>query len=94
LDAAAEKVWVDEQVAFLERITTGLETFWSDARRHHAVVLLQDRTDQIVRAMETSQKALRTTLSVMLPRNPPPTNFRGLLDAFRSYKHVHHLVKL
>jgi hypothetical protein len=44
--------------------------------------------------METCQKALRTTLSVMLPRNPPPKNFRGLLDAFKSSKHVHHLVKL
>jgi hypothetical protein len=30
----------------------------------------------------------------MLPRNPPSANFHGLLDAFRSSKHVHYLVKL
>jgi hypothetical protein len=53
LDAAVEKVRVDKRVAVLGRITDGLETFWSDARKHHAIVLLQDRTDQIRRTMET-----------------------------------------
>jgi hypothetical protein len=27
---------------------------------------------------------LMTMYSVMLPRNPPPENFKQLLDAFRS----------
>jgi hypothetical protein len=30
----------------------------------------------------------------MLPRNPPPKSFRGLLDAFKSSRHIHHLFKL
>jgi hypothetical protein len=56
--------------------------------------MLQDRTDQIGRTMETCQKALRTILYVMLSRNPPLENFHELLNAFRSSKHVHHLVML
>jgi hypothetical protein len=30
----------------------------------------------------------------MLPRNPPPENFKQLLDAFRSSKQIHHLIEL
>jgi hypothetical protein len=34
-----------------------------------------------------------TTLAVMLLRNPPPENFRRLLDAFKSSRNIHPLVK-
>jgi hypothetical protein len=37
---------------------------------------------------------LTTMYSVMLPRNPPPTNFKQLLDAFRSSQQIHHLIEL
>jgi hypothetical protein len=79
-------------VAVLGRIIAGSETFWSDARRCQAIVLLQDRADQI----EGNHRSLLlwTTLKVMLPRNPPPKSFHRLLDAFKSSRHIHHLVKL
>jgi hypothetical protein len=94
LDAAGEKVWVDERVAVLGRITACIETFWSNARRRQAIVLLQDCADQTKGTMEACRKALWTTLMVVLWRNPPPKSFRGLLDAFKSSRHIHHLLKL
>jgi hypothetical protein len=35
-----------------------------------------------------------TIYSVMLPRNPPPENFKQLLDAFRSSQRIHRLIEL
>jgi hypothetical protein len=57
-------------------------------------VLLRDCVDQIEGIVETCQKSLMTTLTVMLPRNHPPDNFRGLLDVFKSSRNIYHLVKL
>jgi hypothetical protein len=81
-------------VAVLGRITAGIETFSSDARKRQAVVLLQDRVDQIEGTIEACRKVLWTTLTVMLPRNPPPEGFHSLLDAFKWSRYIHHLVKL
>jgi hypothetical protein len=32
--------------------------------------------------------------SIMLPRNPPPENFKQLLNAFRSSQRIHCLIEL
>jgi hypothetical protein len=85
---------VSAQVVVLERVFAGTDTFWSDAWRRQAVVLLQDCVDHIEQTMEACQKFLTTTLTMMLPRNPPPDNFCKLLDAFGSSKNIHRLVKL
>jgi hypothetical protein len=82
LDAAAEDLRGGVRVIVLERVSAGTDPFWSDAQRHQAVVLLQDRVDHIERTVGACRKALMTTLTVTLPINPPPDNFRKLLDAF------------
>jgi hypothetical protein len=43
LDFAAEDRRVTERNAALEKMSAGIETLWSDARRRSAIVLLQDR---------------------------------------------------
>jgi hypothetical protein len=75
LDGATEKLRIDARVAVLDRVSAGVDTFWSDARRHQAIVLLQDHADQIEGTVEFCQKALMTTLIVMLLRNPVPRIF-------------------
>jgi hypothetical protein len=72
----------------------GTESFWSDARRHQAIILLKDCVDHIENTVEACRKALTITLTVMLLRNLPPDSFHKLLDAFGSSKHINHLVKL
>jgi hypothetical protein len=84
LDFAAEDHRVTERNAALERMSTGVETLWSDPRRQSAIVLLQDRTQHIVEAVDGCRRALVTMHSVMLPRNPLPATFPLLLDTFRS----------
>jgi hypothetical protein len=37
---------------------------------------------------------LTTMYSIMLPRNPPPENFKHLLDTFRSSHRIHRLIEL
>jgi hypothetical protein len=94
LDAAAKDLRVNEWIAVLDRVSAGTGTFWSNARRRRSMVRLQDRADHIGEAVEGCRKALTTVLTVMLPRNPPPEKFHQLLDALKSSKHAHRLVKL
>jgi hypothetical protein len=79
-----ENRWVSKRIAALERASRYTETLWVDPRRRSAVVLLQDRAHHVGEAVDGCQRSLTTMYSVMLPRNPPPENFRQLLDAFRS----------
>jgi hypothetical protein len=94
LDAAAKDLRVNEWIAVLDRVSAGTGTFWSNARRCRSVVRLQDRADHIGESVEGCRKALTTVLTVMLPRNPPLEKFHQLLDALKSSKHAHRLVKL
>jgi hypothetical protein len=57
-------------------------------------VLLQDRAQHIVEAVDGCQRSLTTMYSVMLPRNPLPGSFLQLLDAFRSSQRIHRLIEL
>jgi hypothetical protein len=43
LDFVGETRCISEQIVALERSSEGVESFWSDPRRHSAIVLLQDR---------------------------------------------------
>jgi hypothetical protein len=94
LDFAAEDRRVTERCAALEKMSAGVETLWSDPRRRSAIVLLQDRAQHIGEAVDGCRKALTTMHSVMLPRNPLPTTFPLLLDAFRSSQRIHRLIEL
>jgi hypothetical protein len=91
---ATEDLRVSARIGVLERVLAGTDAFWSDVRRCQAVVVLQDHVDHIEGTVEACRKALMTTLRVMLPRNPPPDNFRKLLDAFGYIKNIHCLVKI
>jgi hypothetical protein len=84
LDFAAEDRRVTKQNAALEKMSTGVETLWSDPRRRSAIVLLQDRAQHIGKSVDGCRRALITMHSVMLPRNPLPGSFPLLLDTFRS----------
>jgi hypothetical protein len=75
LDPAAEDRRVSERVTALERVSSDTNTFWVDARRCSAIVLLQDRIQHVGESVDGCQKSLTTMYSVMLPRNPPPENF-------------------
>jgi hypothetical protein len=57
-------------------------------------VLLQDRAQHIGEAVDGCQRSLTTMYSVMLPRNPLPSTFLQLLDAFRSSQRIHRLIEL
>jgi hypothetical protein len=94
LDFAAEARWVAEQNAALEKMSEGIDSLWSDPRRHRAIVLLQDRAQHIGESVDGCQRALITMHSIMLPRNPLPGSFLLLLDAFRSSQHIHRLIEL
>jgi hypothetical protein len=78
----------------LERSSEGVESFWSDPRHRHAIVLLQDRAQHIGEAVDGCRRSLTTMHSVMLPRNPLPRTFPQLLAAFRSTKRIHRLIEL
>jgi hypothetical protein len=69
-------------------------TFWVDPRRHSAILLLQDCAQNIGESVNGCQKSLTTMFSVTLPRNPPPENFRQLLDVFRTSRRVDRLIEL
>jgi hypothetical protein len=94
LDFAAKDRRVIERNAALEKMSTGIETLWSNPRRHHAIVLLQDRAQHIGELVDGCRRALITMHSVMLPRNPLPGSFPLLLDTFRSSQHIHRLIEL
>jgi hypothetical protein len=88
LDFISEARHVSEWIAALEKSSGGVETFWSDPRRHGTIVLLQDRAQHIGEAVDGCRKSLTTMHSVMLPRNPLLGTFPqcllllGLLSAF------------
>jgi hypothetical protein len=84
LHPADENRRVVERIAALERVSKDTTSLWADPRRRGAVVLLQDRAQHIGEAVDGCQRSFTTMYSVMLPRNPPPENFKQLLDAFRS----------
>jgi hypothetical protein len=94
LDFAAEDCRVTERNAALEKMSTGIETLWSDPRHRRAVVLLQDRAQHIGESVDGCRIALITMHSVMLPCNPLPGTFPLLLDTFRSSQRIHRLIEL
>jgi hypothetical protein len=75
-------------------VSKDTNTLWTDPQRRSAIVFLQDRAQHIGEAVDGCQRSLATMYSVMLPRNPPPENFKQLLDAFRSSQRIHHLIEL
>jgi hypothetical protein len=75
---------VSEQIAALERASKDTHTLWIDPRRRNAIVLLQDHAHHIGEAVDGCQKLLTTIYYIMLPRNPPPENFKQRLDVFRT----------
>jgi hypothetical protein len=52
LDFVGEAHRVSEWIAALERLSGGIETFWSDSHRRSAIVLLQDRAQHIGEAVD------------------------------------------
>jgi hypothetical protein len=94
LNPAAENHRVIERARALERVLSNANTFWSDARRLHVVVQLQDHAQHIEEAMEGCRRALTTMFFVMLPRNHFPTSFYELLDVFKTSRCIHHLIEL
>jgi hypothetical protein len=94
LDFAAEDRWVAEQNTALEKMSAGIDSLWSDPRRRHAIVLLQDRAQHIGELVDGCRRALITMHSIMLPRNPLPGSFPLLLDTFRSSQRIHRLIEL
>jgi hypothetical protein len=94
LQPADENRRVAERITALERVLKDTTSLWADPRRRSAVVLLQDRAQHIGEAVDGCQRSLMTMYSVMLPRNPPPRNFKQLLDVFRSSQRIHRLIEL
>jgi hypothetical protein len=94
LDFAAEARRVAERNTALEKASEGIDSLWSNPRRHHAVVLLQDRAQHIGEALDGYRRSLITMHSVMFPRNPLPGSFPLLLDTFRSSQRIHRLIEL
>jgi hypothetical protein len=94
LDFAAEDRRVIERNSALEKMSSGIETLWSDPRCRSAIVLLQDRAQHIGESVDGCRRALTTMHSVMLPRNPLPGSFPLLLDTFRSSQFIHRLIEL
>jgi hypothetical protein len=91
LDPIAEDRRVSEWVASLERILLDTSTFWANACRCGALVLLQDCTQHIGEAVDGCRKALMTMFSVMLPRNPFSKYFGQLLEIFKTSQRIHRL---
>jgi hypothetical protein len=94
LHPADEDRRVAEQIVALEKVSKDTDSLWADPRCHRAVVLLQDRAHHIGETADGCQRSLTTMYSIMLPRNPPPENFKQLLDAFRSSQRIHRLIEL
>jgi hypothetical protein len=94
LDFVDEARRVSEWIAALESSSGGVGTFWSEARRRNAIVLLQDHAQHIGEAVDGCRKALTTMHSVMLPRNPLSGTFPQLLAIFRSTQRIHRLIEL
>jgi hypothetical protein len=94
LDFTAEDRRDTERSAALEKMSAGIETFWSDPRCRSAIVLLQDHAQHIGESVDGCRRALITMHSVMLPRNPLPATFPLLLNTFRSSKRIHRLIEL
>jgi hypothetical protein len=94
LHPADENRRVAERIAALERVSKDTTSLWADPWCHSAVVLLQDHAQHIGEAVDGCQRSLTTMYSVMLPRNPPPGNFKRLLDVFRSSQRIHRLIEL
>jgi hypothetical protein len=76
LHPADEDRRVAERIAALERVSEDTTSLWADPWHRSAVVLLQDRAQHIGEAVDGCQKSLMTMYSIMLPRNPPPENFK------------------
>jgi hypothetical protein len=94
LDPIAENRRVSERTAALERVSSDTNTFWVDACRRGAIVLLQDCVHHIEEFVDGCQKSLTTMFLVMLPRNPPPENVGQLLEIFRTSRRIHRLIEL
>jgi hypothetical protein len=73
---------VSERIAALERVSKDTNTLWADPQCRSAVVLLQDHAQHIGEAVDGCQRSLTTMYSVMLPRNPPPENFKHVTPHF------------
>jgi hypothetical protein len=67
LDPVAKNRRVSERVAALERVLSDTNTFWIDARRRGAIVLLQDHVRHIEESVDGCRRSLTTMFSVMLP---------------------------
>jgi hypothetical protein len=94
LDPAVENHRVSERVTALERVSSDTNTFWVDARRRGAIVLLQDRVHHVGESVDGCRKSLTIMFSVMLSRNPPPKNFGHLIEVFRTSRRIHRLIEL
>jgi hypothetical protein len=94
LDFVGETRRISEWIAALERLSEGVESFWSDPQRRSAIVLLQDRAQHIGEAADGCRRSLTTMHSVMLPRNPLPGTCPQQLAAFRSTQRIHRLIEL
>jgi hypothetical protein len=57
LDPAGEDRQVSERVAALERVSSDTNTFWVDARRRSAIVLLQDRVQRVGEYVDGCRKS-------------------------------------
>jgi hypothetical protein len=78
----------------LERVSSDTNTFWVDARRRGAIVLLQDHVRHVGESVAGCLRSLTTMFSIMLPINTPPKNFGQLLDVFKMSRHIHRLIEL
>jgi hypothetical protein len=92
LHSADENCRVAKRIAALERVSKDTTSLWADPWRRSAVVLLQDHAQHIGEAIDGCQRSLMNMYSVMLPNNPPPGNFKQLLDVFRSSQRIHRLI--
>jgi hypothetical protein len=94
VDPVAEHRRVHERTTALERVSSDTNTFWADARRRSAIVLMQDRVCHVGEAVDDCRKSLTTMFSVMLPRNPLPGIFGQLLEVFKTSRRIHWLIEL
>jgi hypothetical protein len=60
LDPVAEDRRVNEQATALERVSSDTNTFWDDAHRCSAIVLLQDHTQYVGEAVDGCRNSLTT----------------------------------
>jgi hypothetical protein len=67
LDHVVKDQRVTERTTALERVSSDTNTFWVDAHRRSAIVLLQDRVGHVEESVDGCQKSLTTMFSVMIP---------------------------